>query len=242
MRVLVLADIHSNWTALNAIHEDFDVCLCTGDLVDYGTNPQPCVQWIRENARAVVRGNHDHAVAQRVPATGTSGFRRLAAGTRHLQWESLSPRDLKYLGRIPVTNFVTAGDHRFYLVHGTPWDPMDEYLTQDEAAWERRLEGIDADFVCVGHTHMPFHLDVGSTQIINPGSVGQPRDGDPRAAYAIIENGEVTFHRIEYDIDACISQMRTTGAQPWVVELSEAVLRSGGQIPRDEMDAIGKAV
>ena len=77
MRVLVVSDIHSNWVALSSIQEEFDYCLCIGDLVDYGTDPLPCIEWIKVHATACVRGNHDHAVAQRVEAKGSTGFRRL---------------------------------------------------------------------------------------------------------------------------------------------------------------------
>ena len=93
MKILVLADIHANWPALAAIaaKETFDACLFAGDLVDYGTDPVPCVEWIREHARAAVRGNHDHAVAQKVSARGGTGFRQLAAITRPLQWAVLQP-------------------------------------------------------------------------------------------------------------------------------------------------------
>jgi putative phosphoesterase len=238
MRILVISDVHSNWTALQAIDQDFDRCLFIGDLVDYGTDPLPCIEWVRRHADATVRGNHDHAVAQRVPATGTTGFRRLAAATRPLHWERLDSRILKYLGRLPVTAHYRADDRNFLLVHATPRDPMDEYLTANADAWRQRLQGITADFVLVGHTHVPFHLDLEGMQVVNPGSVGQPRDGDPRASYAIIEDGEVSFHRVSYDIDACLEQMRSTGVDEWAVRLSEAVLTTGGRLTRDEMDAI----
>lgn len=236
MRILVISDVHSNWVALQAIDEQFDRCLFVGDLVDYGTDPRPCVEWVRQHADATVRGNHDHAVAQRVPATGTTGYRRLAAATRPLHWDRLEPRILKYLGRLPVTAHYRADNRNFLLVHATPRDPMDEYLTANADAWRQRLQGIAADFVLVGHSHVPFHLDLGGVQVVNPGSVGQPRDGDPRASYAIIEDGQVSFHRASYDIDACLDQMRSTGIDDWAVRLSEAVLSTGGRLTREEMD------
>jgi diadenosine tetraphosphatase ApaH/serine/threonine PP2A family protein phosphatase len=108
-------------------------------------------------------------------------------------------------------------------------------------AWRARLEGIEADFICVGHTHVPMDLEVDGRRIINPGSVGQPRDGDPRASYAIIEDGRVSFHRAKYDIDAAVEQMREAGLAEWAVELNEAVLRSGGRLTRADMDRVGIA-
>ena len=81
----------------------------------------------------------------------------------------------------------------------------------------------------MGHTHVQFHLDLGNVQVVNPGSVGQPRDGDPRCAYAVIEDGKVSLRRVPYDIDATVRQMRESGVAPSMVELAESVLRVGGR-------------
>jgi putative phosphoesterase len=232
MKILVLADIHANWPALSEItaKETFDACLFTGDLVDYGTDPVPCVEWIREHAQAAVRGNHDHAVAQKVSARGGTGFRQLAAVTRPLQWAVLQPTHLKYLARMPVTQTLELDTRKFFLVHATPRDPMDEYLMDDREQWCERLGRIEADFVCVGHSHVQFHMELDRLHLVNPGSVGQPRDGDPRSAYAVIDNGKVELRRVAYDIDATLRQMRTVGVSDNVLEMTEAVLRSGGRI------------
>ncbi|WP_437226623.1 metallophosphoesterase family protein [Planctomicrobium sp. SH661] len=237
MRILVVADIHSNWAALSAIREEFDRCVVIGDIVDYGTNPLPCIDWVRKHADASIRGNHDHAVAQRVAPVGTTGYRRLAAATRPLHWDLLDSQRLKFLARLPVSAFFRVEQQNLFLIHATPRDPMDEYLAADEDAWRQRLSGIQADFVCVGHSHLPFHLDLGEIQVVNPGSVGQPRDGDWRASYAIIEDGHVSLKRVEYDLDACLKQISESAVPRWAVSLSEAVLRSGGGLSKDEMDS-----
>ncbi len=91
--------------------------------------------------------------------------------------------------------------------------------------------------MCVGHSHVPFELDLGRTRVINPGSIGQPRDGDPRGAYAIIEQGRVEFRRVAYDIDATLRQMESSGLPAWTVALTSALLRSGGNLTREEMDS-----
>lgn len=233
MKILVLADIHANWPALAAIRETFDACLFAGDLVDYGTDPIPCIEWVRQHATAAVRGNHDHAVAQRVAAKGGEGLRTLTAATRQIHWNILSSSHTRYLARLPVTQHVTIGDQRFFLVHGTPRDPLDEYLEADPEAWSARLEAVEADFVCVGHTHVPFHLKLERMQVLNPGSVGQPRDGDPRCAYAVIEDGNVEFRRVEYDIDATLHQMRQAGVNGPAYRLAECMLRTGGKLPEE---------
>ncbi len=162
-------------------------------------------------------------------ATTKSG--RWAAATRPIHWELLSRPDLFYLARLPVTRTLTLDGRTFHLVHATPRDPLDEYLTDEPDAWRSRLESVEADYICVGHSHLPFHLDLGRTQVVNPGSVGQPRDGDPRASYAVIENGTIEFHRVAYDLDAVIRQMRRVGlSEEWVAQ-AEFALRTGGKFP-----------
>ncbi|QDT39833.1 metallophosphoesterase family protein [Stratiformator vulcanicus] len=227
MRILVLADIHANWEALRAIDEPFDACLCAGDIVDYGAQPVECVRWVRENVTAGVRGNHDHAVAQRVVGKGGGRFREWSAATRALQWQLLGPQEMKYLARLPLTRRLVLDDRTFFLVHGTPRDPMDEYIGADPDMWRDRLKHVNADFVLVGHTHLPFVLELGDKTVLNPGSLGQPRDGDARAAYAIIDDGVVTLKRTEYDVEATIATLREAAVPIQVMMRAEQVLRTG---------------
>jgi len=228
MRILLLADIHANWPALAAIDERFDACLFLGDVVDYAVDPVPCIQWVQQYATAVVRGNHDHSVAQRVTVRPAGTFRRISAAMRPHHYSVLRDEHISWLARMPVTTRVELDGLRFVLVHATPRDPMDEYLEAQPELWRQRLEHIDADFVCVGHTHIPMHLRLDALQVINPGSVGQPRDGDPRAAYAVIDRGRVEFRRVPYDIDRTLQQMRDAGIEESVIGLAESVLRRGG--------------
>lgn len=208
MRILVISDIHSNSVALEAIREKFDICFCLGDLVDYGPDPAKCVQWIIDNKAEVVRGNHDHGTAHSVAVVGDTGFRYLTSVTRPLQWSALDTNQRKFLARLPITKRVVVDGVRYLLVHGTPRDPLDEYLRKDPAAWAELVKDLEVDVVCVGHSHLQFDLDAGGVRILNPGSVGLPRDSDPRAAYAIIENGKIQniqLKRIPYDIQKAIA-------------------------------------
>jgi putative phosphoesterase len=207
MRILVVSDIHANWPALAAIDEPHDLCLCLGDLVDYGPDPALCVRWAMNHAKYAIRGNHDHGVAQGVPVVGESGYRYLTRVTRPLMWEALGPEERRYLLRLPVMCRFTLEGTKFLLVHGTPRDPLDEYLMKDPETWAKRLENVDADLVCVGHSHMQFSLNVGGTTVLNPGSVGQPRDGDPRAAYAIIDGGRVELKRVDYPVQETLARL-----------------------------------
>lgn len=238
MRILVVSDIHANWPALAAIDEPHDICLCLGDLVDYGPDPGACVRWAMEHATHAVRGNHDHGVAQGVPVLGETGYRYLTRVTRPTVWESLGPDERKYLIQLPLTARFTVRGKRFLLVHGTPRDPLDEYVMRDEEKWARRVKDAEADIVCVGHTHMQFYLRAGSTVVVNPGSVGNPRDGDPRAAYAIIEGNKVELKRVTYPVEETIARIDASPLPDRAKEMFRECLRTG-RLPRPHDDEAG---
>jgi putative phosphoesterase len=231
MKILLLADVHANWAALQAVTDPHEVCLVLGDLVDYGLEPAPCIDWVRRRAQHATRGNHDHGVAQDVRVSGRSGFRYLTGVTRALTQERLSAEDRRYLAGLPLTRTVTLNGTRFLLVHATPRDPLDEYALADVDFWGRRLQGVEADVVCVGHTHHPYVLEVGDKLVINPGSVGQPRDGDPRASYAVIEDRRVELKRVAYAVEDTVRTVQeSTLPEPAKALLTE-VLRTGS-MPR----------
>jgi putative phosphoesterase len=242
MRILLLADIHANWPALQAVisAEKFDLCISLGDLVDYGLEPVPCIAWVRNNARYAIRGNHDHGVAQNVVCNGKTGYKYLASVTRTVTRELLSEPDLRYLGRLPVTRTITLDEHRFLLAHATPRDPMDEYAPADADFWTRRLQNVDAEVVCVGHTHQPFVLEVDHKLVINPGSVGQPRDGDPRASYAVLDDSRIELKRVEYPIDETIRVVMASSLPDQAKSLLAEVFRTGapfaGQLQSEARD------
>jgi putative phosphoesterase len=242
MRILLLADIHANWPALKAIKDEpFDVCLVLGDLVDYGLEPAPCIDWVRKHATHAVRGNHDHCVAQMVRVQGKSGFKYLSGVTRALTQERLSSDDRRFLGSLPVTRRATLENTRFLMVHATPRDPLDEYAIADADFWERRLHDVDAQVICVGHTHHPYVLEVGDKLVINPGSVGQPRDGDPRASYAIIDNQRVELKRVEYPVEDTVRTVLESGLPEPAKALLAEVFRTGGLAKPDSGKLKGEA-
>lgn len=227
LRILVVSDIHANWPALAAIDEPHDLCLCLGDLVDYGPDPAACVRWAMQHADHTIRGNHDHGVAQGVPVIGETGFRYLTRMTRPLQWPALDSDERRFLLQLPLTKRLVLDGRKFYLVHGTPRDPLDEYLLKDPGTWEKRLEGIEADIVCVGHSHMQFNLRVGDTIVLNPGSVGMPRDGDNRVGYAIIDGGRIELKRVEYPIEETIARILASPLPDRAKQTLAACLRLG---------------
>ena len=228
MRILLVADIHANWPALQAMQEPYDVCLCLGDLVDYGLEPAPCIDWVRRHAQ--LRGPRQPRPRRRPERHRhrQSGFKYLTGVTRPLTRERLGPDDLRFLAVLPLTRMVTLDDTRFLLVHATPRDPLDEYAPADVDFWERRLQGVDADVICVGHTHQPYVLEVGNKLVINPGSVGQPRDGDPRASYAVIEDRQVELKRIEYPVEETVRTIQESKLPEAAKDMLAEVLRTGG--------------
>ncbi len=123
------------------------------------------------------------------------------------------------------------------MVHATPRDPLDEYAINDADFWERRLHDVDADVICVGHTHYPYVLPPAGMEfkvagkdkvVINPGSVGQPRDGDPRASYAIIENQRVELKRVEYPVEDTVRTVLESSLPEPAKALLVEVFRTGG--------------
>jgi len=228
MRILLVSDIHANWPALQAIKEPYDVCLFLGDLVDYGLEPGPCVEWVRKSATYSVRGNHDHHTAQFVKVQGRNGFKYLTMATRVITQERLSSTDRRFLATLPVTRTVTLENTAYLMVHATPRDPMDEYAGADVNFWSPRLQGLHSTVVCVGHTHFPYVLEVGDNLVVNPGSVGQPRDGDPRASYAVIDNHRVDLKRIEYPVQETIRTVLESTLPEQAKALLTEAYRTGG--------------
>ena len=200
MRIGVIADVHANEVALEAVLADVppvDGLVCAGDVVGYNPWPAECVEAIRDRGVPTIMGNHDRAVA-----SGTSfRFNRMAAaGVEHAR-AALSEAQLEWLRGLPAER--QAFDGRLKVVHGHPEDP-DRYTYPAEFGPD--LLG-DEDVLVMGHTHLQHHETYDEGIVLNPGSVGQPRDGDPRAAYAVVdlEAGRVEERRVEYDVERVVA-------------------------------------
>jgi putative phosphoesterase len=206
MQVAVVSDIHANKVALDAVSDDLppvDAIVCAGDVVGYNPWSAACLDIIRDRSIPTVMGNHDRAVA-----TGTEfRFNSMAgAGVEHARAQ-LDDDAIAWLAERPDTR--TVFDGRVKLVHGHPDDP-DRYTYPDEFA--ASMLG-DEDVLVMGHTHIQAHEVFDEGIVLNPGSVGQPRDGDPRAAYALLDLAEMSVEerRVEYDIDAVMAAVREAG-------------------------------
>jgi len=228
MRVLVVSDIHANWEALRCIPEEFDRVLCLGDLVDYGPDPAPCLQWVHERGAFCVRGNHDEAVSRAVSCRCGESMREASERTRQIMRDELDGKQLASLGSRPLRAAVELGGIRFELVHATPSDPLYTYLRPDRRErWAEEVARLEADIILVGHTHLPMILRFGKKIVVNPGSVGQPRDGDPRAAYAVIDDGEPRLERCEYDVESTVAALAKRALPAPVFGQLASLLRTG---------------
>ncbi|MFB6123214.1 MAG: metallophosphoesterase [Haloferacaceae archaeon] len=206
MQVGVISDVHGNRIALDAVLDDMpsvDRLVCAGDVVGYNPWPADCVAAVRDREIPTVMGNHDRAVAS------DAGFRfnSMASAGVEFARRRLDDDALGWLAGLPDER--TAVDGRVKLVHGHPEDP-DRYTYPEEFS-PRMLD--DEDVLVTGHTHVQGHRAFDEGVVMNPGSVGQPRDGDPRAAYAVVDvdSRSVEERRVEYDVDAVVDAVEAAG-------------------------------
>lgn len=233
MRYLILSDIHGNWEGLAAVLESaaghYDRIICCGDLIGYGADPNAVVDWTRANVALVVRGNHDRA------CTGQEDlewFNPVARAAAIWTQQALTPENAAYVRGLPQGPLLAGG---FAVMHGSPMDE-DQYVVEarDAAPVFAYLEAPVAFF---GHTHLQggfmwirqrarqvriaaeapdtglLELETDCAYLLNPGSVGQPRDGNPRAAYILYDPEErvVHYHRVLYDVAAAQGKIRRAG-------------------------------
>jgi len=233
VRYLIVSDLHSNWEALEAVLDDargwYDRIVCCGDLAGYGPDPDRVIDWARANLHAVVRGNHDRACCG---LEDLEWFNPVARAATVWTMAHLSKANFDYLRQLPAGPLPVDG---FQLIHGSPLDE-DEYLI---SATDVRnvFDYLETNISFFGHTHLqcgyaradgyfqvmrqmdPFQaeirhrLDVDGIYLINTGSVGQPRDGDPRAAFALFDTGtmEVVQRRVPYDYDTTRRKIEAAG-------------------------------
>ncbi len=226
MRILVISDVHGNIVALNEVlKEPHDAVLFAGDIVDYGPRPKECLQKLKEEALFFVRGNHDNAAGLGVDCNCSPAMHELSVETRKFTRRVLNEKELKFLAELPLSSEFLSDGKKFFMVHASFSDPLFKYLkpgkvTKEEI--EKEFERVNADFVIYGHTHFPILIKRKKGGfILNPGSVGQPRDGDPRASYAIIdtEKNKVEFYRKEYDIGEVATDIKERGLPEKLIDI-----------------------
>jgi diadenosine tetraphosphatase ApaH/serine/threonine PP2A family protein phosphatase len=230
MRILIISDIHANLTAFQTVLQDakgqWEYVWCLGDVVGYGPDPNECVELLRTLPHLCLAGNHDWAALGRLDIRTFNPDARMAVNWTR---ETLTQDNIEYLDALPTT-FVIGN---YTLAHGSPREPVWEYILEPLIA-TLNFPHFETPYCLVGHTHQPIIYELvdtegeteaipptyrkvrplnGRRQIINPGSVGQPRDQNPDAAYAILDvEANVWEHRrIPYDVAAVQKRMRSHG-------------------------------
>jgi predicted phosphodiesterase len=238
MRYAIISDIHSNLAAFQAVLNDINKTggieriWCLGDIVGYGPDPKECIELLRQYEHVCVAGNHDWGALEKIDL---NDFNPEAAAACRWTGQQLGPDEIDYLANLPLT--LQEGD--FTLAHGSPREPIWEYLLSTYSA-RISFDYFQTKYCLVGHSHVPavfeqladsedcFLAELSpdaplilgeNRQIINPGGVGQPRDGDPRAAYAIYdsEHDVIQHHRVPYDINATQQKMAEYGLPPRLI-------------------------
>jgi putative phosphoesterase len=228
MKILILSDLHANLEALEAIREPRDELWVLGDLVNYGPDPCAVVDFVRQNASLVVSGNHDHAVGYGEDPRCSPAFREMARAMQAYTESVLSQEQLAYLRSLPLTARRAAGGREFFLCHATPGDPLYEYLPAEPAAWRSAASAAAADVLLVGHTHLPFELEIDGRRVINPGSLGQPKHGRPEACYAVWEDGVVRLARVAWPVERTVAKIQALPIPPAIRDSLCDVLVHGG--------------
>lgn len=215
-QLTIFGDIHANLPALEAVLADMEQrglsnLYCLGDLVGYGTCPDESIFTIRKLNVPTLMGNYDQGVGNDSDDCGCAYTNPIseALGKRSIAWTNAhtSAENKAYLRQLARQFSLQLGDLRVVLVHGSP-RRINEYLFEDrpDSSLERLLDMVEADVLVCGHTHLPYHKTLPSGRhVVNAGSVGKPKDGDPRAGYVVLEangrNLRANFIRVEYDVE-----------------------------------------
>jgi len=226
LRVLVISDIHGNYDALKAVlnhAKRYDYVWVLGDLVDYGPEPHLVVDAIKNlKPDVIIRGNHDHANAFNADCGSAKELHDISVYTReYISRKYLSREQVMWLRDLPIKVELELGGKSFYIVHASPLNPLHGYLRLTSISRERLIEMlrdhesgklISSDVVVVGHTHIYIneYLEGLGVKILNPGSVGQPRDGNPMPSYIILDldRNIVENYRVKYEVEKVILKLK----------------------------------
>jgi putative phosphoesterase len=224
-RAAVITDIHANLPALEAALDaigriDVDAIYCGGDLVGYGPHPNEVCRLIEERRIPTIYGNYDYAIGRDLEDCGCAyrDQHDRELGQLSVAWtlEHTDGRSKGFMRDLPFDLRFELGGRRVRLVHGSP-RKVNEYLFADKPArtFERIAAGADCDALVFGHTHQPWVAEYGGVLFVNCGSIGKPKDGDPRASFALLERADrelsVTIERVEYDAESVARAVAESG-------------------------------
>jgi protein phosphatase len=239
MKILIVSDIHANLEALQTVlAESHDEMWVLGDLVNYGPNPSEVVELVRSHASLVVQGNHDYAIGSGSDPRCSDAFREMARAMQEYTEPLLDEDQRAFLRSLPRTAARTIDGYRFFLCHATPTEPLFQYCRAEPARWAPEIEGLQADIVLTGHTHLPFTMNLEKLRIVNPGSVGQPKHGAPMACYAIWDDGLLILQSCRYPVEETVKKILSLPLPMEIRSQLAAVLLSGFLPSRGEQLAI----
>ncbi len=236
MRYIIFSDLHSNLEALNQFTKEIetiahDKLVCLGDIVGYGADPNPCVEWVRENVDLTIAGNHDWAAVNK---TNTAAFNSYAYKSCLWTREKLTEKNKNFLGSLPLGH----EEGGVYWVHASPYEPEAWHYVTSKAGAKRHFKNFEAPLCFVGHSHKPIILeqtmdgevndyvsdtwDIESDNryIFNDGSLGQPRDGNPDPAFMVYDSDRkmVEVCRFEYDLNLAQGKIRDNGLPSYLAD------------------------
>lgn len=233
MRIGIISDVHSNQTALEAVLTDMpevEKIVSLGDVIGYGPRPKETAETVRQLSDISIRGNHEHYLENPIECKGNNGAYK---GIKHAQ-SKLNDDLIRWLTSTPMRHKVS---NKLKIAHGHPSEqnPYRYIREHNVRSLVSRLKDAEYTILAVGHSHIQFKRDLrkshdGAGIVVNPGSVGQPRDNDPRAGYAIVDTDpiDVSLHRVEYDVENTIRQVENS---PLPEENGKRLRK--GRIPRN---------
>jgi len=228
VRICIISDLHANLEALSALPDRYDELWVLGDLVNYGPDPAAVIDFVRTHASIVIRGNHDHSVGFDADCGCSPRFRAMAEATRDYTASVLTETDKQYLRGLPMSARRQLNGTPFFLCHATPSDLLYEYRPPESPLWEKtEAASADASVILAGHTHLQFSRAGAGRIVVNPGSLGQSKAGDPRARYAVWEDGRFALKAAAYPVE---QTMEKVAAMPLDATLEHDllhVLRTG---------------
>lgn len=208
MRIVIASDLHGNQEALAVLPREYDELWILGDLVNFGPDPGKVVEFVRERAVHVVRGNHDHAAGYGESPRCYGRFQELAEATGKVTEQQLSETDRRYLRGLPLQIHVQKNQTQFWLCHATPSDPLFGYAPPRSDVWGEECCLPPADILLVGHTHGQFMRKIGDCLVVNPGSLGLPNNRSSLACFAVWEDGIMSLRSTLYDVERTVGKVQ----------------------------------
>lgn len=219
MKFAVISDVHSNIYALEAVYKDIqerhvDQIYCTGDSIGYLTAPNKVLSFIQDHQIICILGNHDQKYLKKNEENKKELSLEVlqSKGSYYYTDHILSDENRQFINTLPEQLMLESNKKRILFVHGSP-ESISEYMYEND---DKSKYASLADVIIFGHTHIPYHQILGSTNFINPGSVGKPKHGDNQASYVIVDVKETvttTFVKVPYDVSALIDEIEN---EPWI--------------------------